>query len=230
MAHERRRGRRPKSMGDTRAKILDAALAVLSRAGFPQATLRAVAREAEVDPALLLHYFGSREEMLFEAIRANLFRHIDRALDPGSRSAPIGSRVVDAFLSTWDPPERQRLFAAFVRAGISDERIGHLFREYIIREVVGLIAPYARADRARLRVGLSASQVIGLGLVRYIARFEPVATASRSELVAALGPTVDRYLRGSMRRSAPGSVRADRRRTPRRSGRRSDATAFPTAI
>ena len=65
----KRRGRRPKRLGDTRSKILTAAGVVLGRTGLGNATLRLVAREADVDPALILHYFGTRDALSFAVLR-----------------------------------------------------------------------------------------------------------------------------------------------------------------
>ncbi len=199
MVQPRRRGRRRKSEGDTRSAILEVALQRFATAGFDQTTSVSIAHEAGVDPALILYYFDSKETLFLEAVRARLTPQLDAAFATAGTRSRIGNQIVDAFLSLWDAQEQGEALAALVRAGVSNERMGRLFREFIASEILPQVADRVGAKRREVRVGLVASQLFGLGLVRYVLRLEPVASASREELVAAVGPTITRYLTGAAR-------------------------------
>ncbi len=196
MALERRRGRRPRSEGDTRAEILEVALRHFATSGFDQTTGAAVARDSGVDPALILYYFDSKETLFFEAVAQRLAPQLERAFTGPTPASRIGEQIAEGFLSLWDAEEQGRALAALVRAGVSNERIGRLFRQYIASEILPQVARRVKADRRELRVGLVASQLLGLGLIRYVLRLEPVASARRDDLVALVGPTITRYLTG----------------------------------
>lgn len=203
MPYARSRGRRPKSEGDTRAKILDAALRRFSTAGFDQTTSVAVAREAHVDPALILYYFDSKETLFLEAVAQRLYPQLETAFAVSAPSSRLGESVARAFLSLWDAEGQGRALAALVRAGVSNERIGRLLRDYIQSEILPQVAQRVGKDSRDLRVSLVASQLFGLGLARYVLHLEPVASAPREELVAAVGPTITRYLTARLDKGAP---------------------------
>ncbi len=198
MVGERKRGRRRKSQGDTRSMILEVALRRFATAGFDQTTSVGIAREAGVDPALILYYFGSKETLFFEAVRERLSPQLETAFAGAGRTSRIGPQIVDTFLGLWDDQEQGRALAALIRAGVSSERIGRMFREFIRSEILPQVASRVGSDRQEFRVGLAASQLFGLGLARYVLRLEPVASARREDLVAAAGPTITRYLTGSL--------------------------------
>ncbi len=185
-------------MGDTRAKILKVALRRFATAGFDQTTSVGIAREADVDPALIPYYFDSKETLFLEAVRERLYPRLDTVFGGPGPSTRIGEQIVDAFLSLWDGPEQAKALAALVRAGVSNERIGRLFREYVQTEILPHVARQVRAEQRELRVALVATQLFGLGLARYVLRLEPVASAPREELIATIGPTIGRYLTQSI--------------------------------
>lgn len=194
MSRERTRGRRPKSEGDTRAKILEVALRRFAISGFDQTSSLAIAREAGVDPALILYYFDSKETLFFEAVAQRLYPRLESAFAASPPSSQIGESIARAFLSLWDAEDQGRALAALVRAGVSNERIGRLFRDYVQREILPRVARRVGKDTKDLGVGLVASQLFGLGLARYVLHLEPVASADREDLVAAVGPAITRYL------------------------------------
>ena len=194
MARERRRGRRRKSEGDTRAAILAVALRRFAASGFEGTTSVEIAREAGVDPALILYYFDSKETLLFEAVRANLTPQLETAFANARLSPRIGEQIVGTFLDLWDKEDQGRALAAIIRAGVSNERIGRLFREFIATVILPQVVRRLGPEGREFRVGLAATQLFGLGLARYVLRLEPVASARRDDLVAAVGPTITRYL------------------------------------
>ncbi len=211
----RRRGRRPKSEGDTRARILDVALRRFAAEGFDQTTSLSVARGAGVDPALVLYYFDSKEQMFFEAVSQRLYPALEAIFAGPQPDARIGEHILRGFLTLWDAEEEGNALAALVRAGVSNERIGSLFREYIEADILPAVAARVGAEPRELRVGLVASQLFGIGLARYVLRLGPVAGADREELVAAVGPAITRYLTEPVGGRAPSrrSARATRTAT-----------------
>lgn len=191
-------GRRPGDSG-TRDGILAAARASFAELGYDRATIRGIAAKAQVDPALVLHYFGSKEQLFGAALQV--------PVEPGevlrrvmSRDVKdMGATIVRAFLEAWEPPESRSPLVAMVRSAMTNETAMTLVREYLGRRVFGPITQTLGAPDAELRATLMGSQFIGLAMMRYIARIEPLASASVDQLVAAVGPTMQRYLTGELR-------------------------------
>ena len=197
MSGDARTGRRP---GDsrTRGDILTAARDAFAERGFDRATIRGIAAAAGVDPALVLHYFGSKEQLFGDALQIPvepgqvLRRVMDQRIDD------MGPTMVRTFLEAWEPEESRSPLVAMVRSAMTNETAMTLVREYLGRRVFGPITQALGAPDAELRATLMGSQFIGLAMMRYIARIEPLASASVDELVAAVGPTMQRYLTGDL--------------------------------
>lgn len=187
-----RTGRRP-GTGGTREKILGAARTRFAKAGFETSTVRAIAADARVDPALVLHYFGSKQDLF----RASVDFPVDpavfipRLLEPGVDG--LGERLVRFFLETWDSPAGRPLLA-LIRSAVATDDAAALLREFVSREVLGRLARALEVDEPRLRASLAASTLIGLAMLRYVVRVEPLASARADEIATWLGPTVQRYL------------------------------------
>ncbi|MER7419241.1 TetR family transcriptional regulator [Micromonospora peucetia] len=194
----RRTGRRPGNP-DTRQAILDAARAAFAERGFDGASIRAVAAAARVDPALVHHYFGSKDRLFLAAMHA--------PVDPGELlpsvlagdRAALGERLVRTFLGVWDSPAGTA-GVALLRSAVSNEWTARLLREFLVTQVLRRVLDQLDADPAELplRGSLVASQLIGLAMMRHVVRLEPVASAAPETLVAAIGPTVQRYLTGDL--------------------------------
>lgn len=192
------RGRRPGGV-DTRAAILDAARAEFADAGYDATSMRGIARRAEVDPALLHHYFGGKPQ-LFAAV-------MDIPVDPAALIGQVmqgpreelGSALVLTFLTVWDSPSGRERFQALIRSAVTHAEATRMLREFLVREIFGRILGQLYADGpapadVELRAGLAASQMVGLAMMRYIVEFPAVAQASRDDLAALVGPTIQRYL------------------------------------
>lgn len=196
-ARARTAGRRPGESG-TREAILEAARAAFAETGYDRATIRGIAGGAAVDPALVLHYFGSKEG-LFEAALELPVRPAD-VFARGAAAGPdqLGATVVRTFLEAWEPPETRVRLLAMLRSAMTNDTAMGMIRDLLVREVFGPITQTLGVPDAQLRATLVGSQLVGLAIMRYIGRLEPLASASVDELVAAVGPTVQRYLTGDI--------------------------------
>ena len=194
----RRSGRRPGNP-DTRETILAAARQAFGERGFDRASIRAIATSAGVDPALVHHYFGTKEG-LFRAT-------IDIPFDPGEIIPQVfgpgpdgaGERLIRFFLQAWDSPAGTA-GVAMLRSAVSNEWTARLVREFLVTQVLRRAMAQLGMDPAvaPLRSALIASQLAGLMLVRYILRIEPLASAPPEVLVTTIGPNLQRYLTGDL--------------------------------
>lgn len=192
----RRPGRRPAG-GDTRADILSAARTEFARAGYDGATMRGIARTAGVDAALVHHYFGTKEQV-FVAVMALPFdpsEVLPTLIGPGL--AGVGERVVRFFLSVWERPDSREPLLALMRSVTTNEQVAAMFRGFVSRALVGRIAASLQLPDAELRVTAAASQLVGMALLRYVIRVEPLASADEEEVVRMLAPTIQQYLTGT---------------------------------
>ncbi|KAB1908864.1 MULTISPECIES: TetR/AcrR family transcriptional regulator [unclassified Micromonospora] len=194
----RRTGRRPGNP-DTREGILAAARAAFAERGFDAASIRSIAAAAGVDPALVHHYFGTKEELF----RATVAIPVDPAqLVPAVLAGDpdgVGERLVRTFLTVWDSPVGGAA-VALLRSAVSSEWTARLLREFLVTQVLRRVLVQLDVDPAQLplRGALVATQVAGLAMMRYVIRLEPVASADPETLVATIGPTVQRYLTGDL--------------------------------
>jgi AcrR family transcriptional regulator len=200
-----RTGRRRGEAGaaGTREGIAAAARAVFAERGFAEATIRAVAANARVDPALVHYYFGSKEQLFIAAMELPFDPAVVLpALLAGPREH-IGERVVRFFLATWDRPEARHVLMGMMRSAVTDERAAAMLRGFIVREAIGRLVELLGVPDAELRATLVGSQVVGLAFARYIVRVEPLASAETETVVAAVAPTIQRYLTGDVSGSSP---------------------------
>ena len=193
----RRRGRRPAGE-DTRGAILVAARAEFAERGFDGASIRSVARRADVDPALVRHYFRSKSDLFAAGI-------VPSGIDPAvlvERLAAggidgLGPRVLTAVLGIWGADGGAALRVAFAGMTSGDAQAQAL-TGYVGRQVYAGIGQLLPPPDQQLRVSLVASQVAGVLLARHVLRLEPLAAMPVDEVVALVGPTLDRYLTGPL--------------------------------
>jgi AcrR family transcriptional regulator len=192
----RRTGRRP-GASSARDEIMSAAKRSFAGKGYERTTIRGVAREAGVDPALVHHYFANKRNLFVEAMAlpANPAEIIEELVATGEPE-DLGERMIRFMLTVWDNEEDRAPLVAIVRTAMSDDQAATMVREFATTEILGRIVKAARGDRQELRVTLLASQVFGLLIMRYIIKLEPLASADREDLVTAIGPTFQRYLTG----------------------------------
>jgi AcrR family transcriptional regulator len=188
-----RRGRR---QGEpvSRDAVLAAAKNRFAEDGYEKTTLRAIARDAHVDPSMVLYLFGSKADLFREALRLI----IDPDLLVAAMTADegdIGSRLVAQYLRIWESPETATSMAAMLASATSNgdaqEAFRTFMREYVLTAVSGVIGG---DERARLRAMLAATNLVGTALMRYIIKVPPLATLPAEAVVRLIAPTVTRYL------------------------------------
>lgn len=146
-----------------------------------------------MDPSLVMHYFGSKEGVFRAAMDfpVDPAEFIPRLLAPGLDG--LGERLVRFFLETWDSPAGSPLLG-LIRSVVGSERAAAMLRELIGREVLGRLALALHLDQPHLRASLAGSQLIGLAMLRYVVKLEPLASAPPRQVAAWVAPSIQRYL------------------------------------
>jgi AcrR family transcriptional regulator len=190
------RGRR-RGAPDTRAEILGSARTLFAERGFARTSVRAVAAAAGVDPALVHHYFGSKDDLFMAALEI--------PVDPRELLAPVvaagvdgaAERMLRVFLSVWDDPAHRLPLLGLVRS-VLEPAGERLLREGFVPVVLVPIGQGLGIDHPEVRMPLVASQILGLILVRYLLAVEPVASMDEEQVVAHYAPVVQRFLSGPL--------------------------------
>ncbi|WP_410588504.1 TetR/AcrR family transcriptional regulator [Amycolatopsis sp. lyj-23] len=192
----RRRGRRPAGQ-DTRTALVEAARAVFAENGYDGATVRAIATRAGVDAAMVNHWFGSKEGLFAQAVLELPFdpAELQQALRDGPGDE-LAERIVRTFITRWDSAGGGQ-FVALIRSVTGHEQAGHVLRDFF-QEFFSTVITSIGSDRTTLRMNLCATQMVGLGMVRYVAKFEPLATEEVEVLVRAIAPNLQHYLTGEL--------------------------------
>lgn len=188
-----RTGRRAGDAG-TRATIIEAARAEFAGSGYTAATIRAIARRAAVDPALIYHYFADKPS-LFVATQELPRDPRDIRRDTQASGSP-GVRLVESFLAQWeaDPREPGQSFVTLAQAVSSSPEVARSLREFLSERIWACLQDTS-AD-AQWRFNAISAQLVGLAWSRYIVRLEPLASAPRQEVAARIGPLIERIMRG----------------------------------
>jgi AcrR family transcriptional regulator len=189
-----RTGRRP-GTPETRDEILAVARRRFATRGYDATSLRGIAADARVDPALLIHYFGSKEG-LFAAATGLPGRLSEVFAGPGDASLPeFAESLVRVYLQFVDSDQSRNAILALVRSAVSNEKAAAMLREFLAAELLPVIGRFAGHENAPLRASLVAAQLIGIAVLRHVLRVEHVAKASPDEIIALVAPVVEQYLR-----------------------------------
>lgn len=192
-APRKKTGRRPGG-ADTRRTVLEAARAEFAALGYQKASMRAIARAAGVDAALLHHYFGSKDKLFLAALEFPVDPRliVDQVL-AGDR-AQVGERVARFVLALWEQPTVRDRLLAVLRTAAASEEVAALMRGFMVTEVVSRVAAGLDAPQPELRVELVMSQILGLAVARYVIAVEPLASAPGEDLLPLLARAVQGYL------------------------------------
>ncbi|UMO99508.1 TetR/AcrR family transcriptional regulator [Amycolatopsis sp. EV170708-02-1] len=190
-----RRSGRWRSGLESKQRILRVARELFHEHGYGGTTVRMIAAAAEVDPAMVFYFFGTKQGLFSAAIEmSGDVPPAVEALFDGDLGT-IGERVVRTLVENLDKSDRTPLMM-LTRSAPADPRSEELLREFIDREITGRLAALLDTPDAALRAGMVNVQILGLAVARYLVRIEPIASASVDELVATFGPLVQYCLTG----------------------------------
>lgn len=184
--------------GEQTERIVAVARAHFAAHGFAGTTLRAVAREAGVDPALVRYYFDGKADLL-EACLApppGYLEGIARAA-----ALPLDQRAeafVRHLIGAWERPESAEILRSMILTAAHEPVALDRLRAVFSRGVLGAVAEHLDPAEQWLRAGLAATQLVGLSMIRYVWRLDPVASLPPDQVVALVAPTVQRYLSGTL--------------------------------
>jgi AcrR family transcriptional regulator len=185
-------GRRPGS-ADTRGDILDAARATFAAEGYHGATIRAIAAAAGVDPALVHHYFGTKEDLFAACVQlparpAEIAEHI---MAEGPDEA--GRRAAAFFFRTWEEPATRDALLTLLRGAMSTEHGSSALREFFGSILLSRVAPHLTGEDVELRISLAMSHLIGAAVLRYVVAFPALRDVPAPELAARIGAAIQPY-------------------------------------
>jgi AcrR family transcriptional regulator len=192
----KRRGRR---QGEpvSRDAVLSAAKQRFANEGYEKTTLRAIAKDAHVDPSMVLYLFGSKEELFRESLRLIIDPEVLVAALTGEADddPDIGTRMVRTYLRIWETPDTAATLRAMLQSATSNTDANDAFRgfmqNYVLTAVSGVLGG---GEQARLRAMLAASNLVGTAMLRYIIQVPPLATLTPDQVVRLIAPTLTRYL------------------------------------
>ncbi|MFD2466230.1 TetR/AcrR family transcriptional regulator [Amycolatopsis silviterrae] len=201
MAEQSARPGRWRTGAESKQRILDAARALFREHGYGGTTVRAVAAEAGVDPAMVFYFFGNKQRLFAAAIEmsAQLPPAIDAVFAGGLDG--LGERIVRTLLENLDASGRTPL-AMFTRSAPAEDQSDTLIREYVDREITQRLAKLLDTPDAADRAGMVNVQLLGLTVARYVVRIEPIASSPVDELVSRFGPLVQHCLIGAAGQTA----------------------------
>ena len=189
-----RTGRRP-GTSDTRDQILAVARRRFATRGYDATSLRGIATDAKVDPALLIHYFGTKEGLFTAATGLPTGLSEVFAGQQGQTLRDFSESLARSYLRFVDSDESRNAILALVRSAVSNENAAAMLREFLAAELLPVIASRTGHENAPLRAGLVAAQLMGVAMLRHVVRLDPVASATPDEIVALVAPVIEHYLR-----------------------------------
>ncbi|WNG52196.1 TetR/AcrR family transcriptional regulator [Archangium minus] len=214
-APKAQRGRkgRPAGSPPNREAILAAARTHFTERGYDSATIRGIAAQAGVDPALVLHYFGSKDRLFAAAMELSIVSAEEIPELLGDDVDGLGERILRLVLRSWEKSsDPANPMVALLRSAAGHEAAVRMMREFITREVFSRLAARFKLPQPELRAALIGTQLIGLAMARFVLRLEPIANADTELLVGCYAPALQNYVTGVLPGDPP-------RRTVRRTAR-----------
>ncbi|MFD4481043.1 MULTISPECIES: TetR/AcrR family transcriptional regulator [unclassified Streptomyces] len=191
-----RSGRRP-GENSTKDQILTAALDLFAAKGYSGTTIRAIAGEAGVDPALVHHFFSTKEGVFHAAVnsRLSVSSLFDALADDDSRPAPEDRAewVARTFLSFWEDESTRPAMVAIYRTGLADESTSRTFRDRIESSMGNFVLRLVPevTERTEVFTSLMSAQLAGLAMLRYVLKVEPLASVDFEDLLTWFVPALN---------------------------------------
>ena len=178
----------------TKAAILGAAREQFAQQGYDRASIRSIAAQASIDPALVMRYFTNKEALFAAAVDVDLMLP-DLT---GAAVEELGARLTRHFLERWEGALSDDVLLILLRSAVTNEQVAQRLRSVFVEQVVAVLARLGSPDEAERRAALVASQLLGLALTRYLLRLPGIATSAVEDVVADIAPNVQRYLVGEL--------------------------------
>jgi AcrR family transcriptional regulator len=178
----------------TRAAILAAAREQFGLHGYDRTSIRAIATQAQIDPAMVIRYFTSKEGLFAAAVDVDLML-------PDLKGTPreeLGTRLTQHFLDRWEGSLSDDVLVILLRSAVTDPRVAEKLRSVFIDQVAAVLRPLGPPGDGDRRAALVASQLLGIALTRYLLRFPAIAERPRDDVLADIAPSVQRYLLGDL--------------------------------
>ncbi|MET7652264.1 MULTISPECIES: TetR family transcriptional regulator [unclassified Streptomyces] len=192
----RKRGRPPRAeSADTRDLILAAAREEFSERGYDKTSVRGIAKAAGVDPALVHHYFGTKEQVFEAAVEVAFAPALNapEAVADGPLDQ-VGERLARFIFGVWENPTTRKPLLAIVRSAVNNDTAAAVFRRLVASQLLRRIAAQLDLPDAELRAELAAAQLVGCAMLRYVIRVEPLASADLELIIARVAPVVQGHL------------------------------------
>ncbi|MGW7272077.1 TetR/AcrR family transcriptional regulator [Streptomyces sp. NPDC054864] len=200
-AAPRRRGRPSRTQSAkgpaTRDRILEAARTEFSARGYEKTSVRGIAKAAGVDPALVHHYFGTKEQVFASAIEEAFAPSLEApaAIEEGPLDG-VGERLTRFVFGVWENPATRVPLLAIVRSAVNNDTAAAVFRRLIAAQLLGRMASRIDGPDAELRAELAAAQLVGTAMLRYVIQVEPLASADPEAIITRIAPVVQGHLTG----------------------------------
>jgi AcrR family transcriptional regulator len=194
----RRRGRPARTEAaegpGARDRILAAARAEFAARGYDKTSIRGIAKAANVDPALVHHYFGTKDEVFAAAIEVSFEPAlvVPEVLAQGAEG--IGERLARYFFGIWENPATRAPLLAIIRSALTHDAAAAVLRNFVLRRLLERVAGELEVPNPKFRAELAASQMVGVAILRYVVKVEPLATADIEDIIELVAPTLQRYL------------------------------------
>ncbi|MFB7292541.1 TetR/AcrR family transcriptional regulator [Actinacidiphila glaucinigra] len=179
---------------ETRDRILAAAREEFSARGYDKTSIRSIAKSAGVDSSLVHHYFGAKEQIFAASIELSFEPAfgVPDVLAAGPEG--VGERLARFFVAIWENPVSRAPMLAILRSAVTNDTAAAVLRGIVLRRLLERVASELKVPEPRLRAELAGAQMIGIAMMRYVIRIEPLASADMEEVVALVAPTLQRYL------------------------------------
>ncbi|MFF4386101.1 MULTISPECIES: TetR/AcrR family transcriptional regulator [unclassified Streptomyces] len=178
----------------TQERIRLAAREVFAERGYDKTSVRGIAKVAGVDPALVHHYFGSKDDLFAAAIEVSIEPALVVPAIIGEGPDGIGERLARYFLGVWENPVTRVPLLAVIRSALTHEAAAKVLRQLVLRRLLERVAADLDVPDPTFRAELAASHMVGIAILRYVVQVEPLASADPEKIVALVAPTLQRYL------------------------------------
>ncbi|WP_199551546.1 TetR family transcriptional regulator [Streptomyces sp. N35] len=178
----------------TRDRILAAAREQFSERGYDKASIRSIAKAAGVDSALVHHYFGTKDEVFAAAIEVTFEPAQTVVGTVGQGLDGAGERLARFFFAVWENPATRTPLLAIIRSAVTHEAAAKVLRAFVVRRLIERVEADLKVPNPKFRAELAASHMVGIAMVRYVVKVEPLASADPEEIIALVAPTLQRYL------------------------------------